>query len=74
MDFVDARNKLVIEDSPLRRSSDVIYKLCGFLQPWKPLRRGQEHAAIDHDCRSPLVGSSLGAASHRNQIRPLFGL
>lgn len=30
--------KLVIEHSPLQRPIDVIFKMCGFLQPWKPLR------------------------------------
>lgn len=41
------RNKLVIERTPLRHPADAIYKLCGFLQLWKPLSDRPERGAID---------------------------
>lgn len=41
------RNKFVIEHSPLRRPTDAIYKICGYLQLWKPLSRVQELGTID---------------------------
>ena len=53
-------NKLVIEHSPLRRSSDALYKLCGFLQPWMPLGRGPEHDDIE-TLTAGLISASLGA-------------
>lgn len=33
------RHNQVIRHSLLRRSCDAIYKMCGILQPWKPLSR-----------------------------------
>ena len=33
------RNKLVIQKVPLRRATDSIFKMCGYLQLWRPLSR-----------------------------------
>ena len=40
------RNKLVIQRVPLRRATDAIFKLSGFLQLWRPLSRPQDRDAI----------------------------
>ena len=40
------RNKLVIQRVPLRRATDVVFKLCGYLQLWRPLSRQQDRDAI----------------------------
>uniref|UniRef100_A0A452Y7P4 Uncharacterized protein n=1 Tax=Aegilops tauschii subsp. strangulata TaxID=200361 RepID=A0A452Y7P4_AEGTS len=41
------RNRLVIQRSPLRRVTDAIFKMCGFLQLWRPLSRIQDRNAIN---------------------------
>lgn len=41
------RNKLVIEHEFPSRATDSIYKLCGFLQLWKPLSKRRDKVAID---------------------------
>ena len=40
------RNKLVIQKVPLRRATDAIFKLCGYLQLWRPLSRPQDRDVI----------------------------
>uniref|UniRef100_A0A453CBJ1 Reverse transcriptase zinc-binding domain-containing protein n=2 Tax=Aegilops tauschii subsp. strangulata TaxID=200361 RepID=A0A453CBJ1_AEGTS len=40
------RNKLVIQRAPLRRATDAVFKLCGYLQLWRPLSRHQDRDAI----------------------------
>lgn len=40
------RNKLVIQRVPLRRATDAVFKMCGFLQLWRPLSRHQDRDAI----------------------------
>ena len=40
------RNKLVIQRTPLRRATDALFKLSGFLQLWRPLSRPQDRDAI----------------------------
>ena len=41
------RNKLVIQKVPLRRATDSIFKMCGYLQLWRPLSRPQDRDAIN---------------------------
>ena len=41
------RNKLVIQRAPLRRVTDAIFKMCGYLQLWWPLSRRQDRSVID---------------------------
>ncbi|KAE8811162.1 putative TdLSC37 protein [Hordeum vulgare] len=42
------RNKLVIERVPLRRASDAVFKMCGFLQLWRPLSLSSDKDAINN--------------------------
>ena len=42
-----ARNKLVIEHVIPSRATDSIYKLCGFLQLWRPLSKRRDRDSID---------------------------
>ena len=41
------RNRLVIQKVPLRRATDSIFKMCGYLQLWRPLSRPPDRDAID---------------------------
>ena len=43
----NARNKLVIEHNIPLWFIEAIYKLCGFLQLWKPLSKHQDRLSID---------------------------
>ncbi|KAM3408809.1 hypothetical protein ACQJBY_001707 [Aegilops geniculata] len=40
-------NKLVIQKVPLRHATDAIFKMCGYLQLWRPLSRPQDRNVID---------------------------
>ena len=40
------RNNLVIQRIPLRRASDAVFKLCGYLQLWRPLSHPQNQDTI----------------------------
>lgn len=55
-------NKLVITRPPLRRPTDAIYKLCGYLHLWKPLSRDPEWRHRRHHFCSLLPGAPLGAS------------
>ena len=41
------RNKLVIERVIACRVTDAIYKMCGFLQLWRPLSKRRDRDAIN---------------------------
>ena len=40
------RNRFVIQRIPLRRATDALFKLSGYLQLWRPLSRPQDRDAI----------------------------
>ena len=42
------RNKLVIERVIPSHVTDVIYKMCGFLQLWRPLSKRSDRGVIDN--------------------------
>ena len=42
------RNKLVIERVIPYRVTDAIYKICGFLQLWRPLSKRRDRDVIDN--------------------------
>ena len=41
------QNKLVIQRVPLRRAIDAVFKMCCYMQLWRPLSRQQDEDAID---------------------------
>jgi len=52
------RNRLVIQRIPLRRATDALFKLSGYLQLWRPLSRPTDRDAISvfiADLRSMVV-------------------
>ena len=55
----NSRNKLVIERVIPCRVTDAIYKMCGFLQLWRPLSKRRDRDVIDNII---MVLRSLAAA------------
>lgn len=60
-------NKVVIKRSRLCRPADVIYKMCDFLQLWKPLNHGQDRSTINDF--TPASGRQPSACRHRSLLR-----
>ncbi|KAE8807536.1 hypothetical protein D1007_16073 [Hordeum vulgare] len=42
------RKKLVLQRVPLRHATDPVFKMCGFLQLWRPLSRSSDRDAINN--------------------------
>ena len=55
------RNKLFIERVIPCRVTDAIYKLCGFLQLWRPLSKQRDRNAIDIIIAGPRASTSAFA-------------
>ena len=66
------RNKLVIERVILCRVTDVIYKMCGFLQLWRPLSKRCDRGVIDNIMAG--LRSAASAFAHRHHPPSRIGL